>query len=363
MSKPTRRTRRFIRRKGKGKFRKQGGKGVRPRYPSRKGKGKGSVQHFLAELEFDPESCFYAKGGRKGTSARSSGRGFGRKSNPRGPDGSTMKCHICGSEEHLRRDCPQNAQNQGFTSTHLVAPLYESPAPNPISQFGGIGAASSVSPVMSVMSEPALGGAQPGIAPGMPAGPPHQNVVMPALDWSQSGSSGSQSSSWVGTVTSNAVVPSATHGSAPQWEESVLVANSNRISRIISIEETLDWPVSGSYMMRVEPDENGVPYASFGYDYDEAPGFGSAQPPLFGSAEHPVEPARSAPVDYTPDYGDLSPRSLALADLAPRPPTLPEFVTLPEFAYLQSGYEIGVSYSEAPLHILMVLLEAADNRM
>ena len=100
-------------------------------------------------------------------------------------------------------------------------------------------------------------------------------------------------------------------------------------------------------MINTEYGEGDVPYATF--SFDEEPGF--AQPPVFGTVENPVEPIRSAPIDYTPDYGDLSPRSAALASLAPRLPTLPEFVTLPEYEYLQSGYLTGVPHSVMPAHI------------
>ncbi len=82
-NKPTRRVRRFVKRKGKGKGRKGNGKG----------KGKSSV--FLAE------AYFRHKG--KG----SSGKGFGRKKNPIGKDGRVMTCSECGSEEHFRARCPK----------------------------------------------------------------------------------------------------------------------------------------------------------------------------------------------------------------------------------------------------------------
>ena len=61
MNKPTRRVRRFVRRKGKGRG--------KSRFHSRKGKGKGSVNQFLAECGLDPCSLFFTgKGGRKGRS-------------------------------------------------------------------------------------------------------------------------------------------------------------------------------------------------------------------------------------------------------------------------------------------------------
>ena len=35
------------------------------------------------------------------------GKGGKRKGNPKSPDGRVMQCHECGSEDHLRRDCPK----------------------------------------------------------------------------------------------------------------------------------------------------------------------------------------------------------------------------------------------------------------
>ena len=58
-------------------------------------------------LSLEPVLSFL-KGRGKGRA--SSGKGFGRKKNPIGKDGSVMTCHTCGSEEHLQARCPQNAQ-------------------------------------------------------------------------------------------------------------------------------------------------------------------------------------------------------------------------------------------------------------
>ena len=38
---------------------------------------------------------------------RSKGKGKGRRGNPKGPDGSTMRCYECGSTEHLAGSCPR----------------------------------------------------------------------------------------------------------------------------------------------------------------------------------------------------------------------------------------------------------------
>jgi len=39
-----------------------------------------------------------------------SGKGKGRRGNPKGPDGNPLKCFDCGSTEHLRAECPQRGK-------------------------------------------------------------------------------------------------------------------------------------------------------------------------------------------------------------------------------------------------------------
>ena len=107
MRKPTRKTRRFFRRKlrikGKGKGKRLSGKGV---------------SAFTTNLSDDEyEDMYFGRGKGKGRGKmrgiRSSGKGAGRKRNPRGKDGRTMKCFgrkpngdQCQSETHLKRNCP-----------------------------------------------------------------------------------------------------------------------------------------------------------------------------------------------------------------------------------------------------------------
>ncbi len=127
MQKPTRRVRRYLKKKG---------------YTKGKGKygGKRAGQ-FLADLsEEQTEGIFagFRKGKGKGNSGRgkgaggspadggahmanrSTGKGKGRDRNPIGPDGQVMKCHGCSSEYHLWKDCTQrpagNAQPIHYTS-------------------------------------------------------------------------------------------------------------------------------------------------------------------------------------------------------------------------------------------------------
>ena len=49
-----------------------------------------------------PTSVHEEKGAGRG-----SGKGHGRKRNPRGCDGNVMTCRVCNSEEHFAARCPQ----------------------------------------------------------------------------------------------------------------------------------------------------------------------------------------------------------------------------------------------------------------
>eukprot|EP00971_Amphidinium_carterae_P009267 182995-Amphidinium_carterae.1 len=88
----SRANRRFQRhdRKGKGKRKEKG-----------KGRGKGNYHLESAEPYPTADVEAYMKG---------RGKGKGSKRNPKGPDEKVMKCHNCGSEEHLVRDCPEGQQ-------------------------------------------------------------------------------------------------------------------------------------------------------------------------------------------------------------------------------------------------------------
>ena len=94
------------------------------KYLSSKGKGKGKcasakgISTYATNLsDYDYQETFYGKGKSKGRGklkgVRSSGKGAGRRTNPRGKDGQIMKClgsnRQCGSIEHLVRDCPHEA--------------------------------------------------------------------------------------------------------------------------------------------------------------------------------------------------------------------------------------------------------------
>ena len=61
----------------------------------------------------DDVQAFLSRKG-KGSRAHTSGKGFGRRGNPKGRDGTPMACHGCGSLEHLIRDCPKGKGKGAF---------------------------------------------------------------------------------------------------------------------------------------------------------------------------------------------------------------------------------------------------------
>ena len=101
---PVRKFRRFFKaRKGKGKGR---------------GKGKkGPSTSFMWSQE-DVASFLSGKG--KGNRSHSSGKGFGRRKNPKDRNGEIMKCHECNSEDHLVSQCPLKGKGKGGGSPSMV---------------------------------------------------------------------------------------------------------------------------------------------------------------------------------------------------------------------------------------------------
>ena len=95
----------FARGKGKGKFRKGG----------KKSGGRGAKRGFAFLTQ--ENVLAYLKGTGKSKHAKTSGQGFGRKGNPKDRNGVTMKCHECGSTDHLRRECPVAGGNSGSAPT------------------------------------------------------------------------------------------------------------------------------------------------------------------------------------------------------------------------------------------------------
>ena len=100
--KPTRKVRRFVRKKG--------------------GKGKRGKQAFTFMTDEFMDSQGYFKG--KGVPMRkSSGKGMRtQRKNPKGADGNIMTCSICGSDEHFRARCPR----AGSSSSSAVQVHYAS---------------------------------------------------------------------------------------------------------------------------------------------------------------------------------------------------------------------------------------------
>ena len=121
MHKPTRRVRKFFKRKGKGK-----------------GKGKGANRFvFLSEMpDAEYDSLFYGGKGKSKGKPRSSGKGKGRRRNPVGRDGQVMRCsqpmadgQVCNSDTHFRAQCPHNPNRQSAGSSFggFAAPVTDGP--------------------------------------------------------------------------------------------------------------------------------------------------------------------------------------------------------------------------------------------
>ena len=64
-------------------------------------------RHYYDEASEDSQDTeVFLKGKGKG---KSTGKGFGRRGNPKDKSGNVMKCHKCGSTEHLQRQCPRSS--------------------------------------------------------------------------------------------------------------------------------------------------------------------------------------------------------------------------------------------------------------
>ncbi len=85
-----------------------------------KGKGKGKHHEGLGHtgrfMWTADDTLAYLKGRGKGHRPGSSGKGFGRRGNPKDRDGNVMRCSICNSEEHFAARCPQKDSDKGFSS-------------------------------------------------------------------------------------------------------------------------------------------------------------------------------------------------------------------------------------------------------
>ena len=77
---------------------------------------------------FLPPNAFAA---HRGPGGKSKGKGKSARQNPRGKDGQVLKCHRCGSTEHLIRKCPQSdTSGQSNAMSMLSRPLADVTAPN-----------------------------------------------------------------------------------------------------------------------------------------------------------------------------------------------------------------------------------------
>ena len=103
--------------RAKKRWRRFTGKPVRflRRTLRRKGKGKGKGKQQNAYLNIPEILEYYYKG--KGKGKPTSGKGFGRKINPKDRNGQVMRCSTCGSMYHLRARCTQGPQGQNTNSS------------------------------------------------------------------------------------------------------------------------------------------------------------------------------------------------------------------------------------------------------
>ena len=114
-------------RKAKKRWRRFTGKPVRKfrRYlksaKRAKGKGKGRNNVTRGFMWTHDDTLAYLKGKGKGNRAHTSGKGFGRRKNPKDRDGNIMKCRICGSDEHFAARCHQKGSGKGSSSFTGIA--------------------------------------------------------------------------------------------------------------------------------------------------------------------------------------------------------------------------------------------------
>ena len=111
----------------KRKWRHHTGKPVRAlrRVLRRKGKGKG--KHAFYDIAATLQQSTFFKGRGKGS--RTSGKGFGRRINPKGRDGQILKCSICQSQYHLRAKCPQRNGQRGNIQPTSSSQMSQLPFP------------------------------------------------------------------------------------------------------------------------------------------------------------------------------------------------------------------------------------------
>lgn len=93
------------------------------KFVRRKGKGEGKSRWRRSDSYLASEDGHaYLRGTGKGKRSHTSGKGSGRKQNPRGRDGQIMKCRGCDSEEHFAAKCPR--AGQASSSSNLAGPSF-----------------------------------------------------------------------------------------------------------------------------------------------------------------------------------------------------------------------------------------------
>ena len=110
MHKPVRKARRFF-------------KKAFPQIRQPKGKGKGRYNAMTQMSDHQHDQVYFGGKGKSKGRCQTTGKGFGRRSNPTGPDGEVMKCTACNSTEHVRAACPQH-QSSSSSPLGLVNPNY-----------------------------------------------------------------------------------------------------------------------------------------------------------------------------------------------------------------------------------------------
>ena len=89
---------------------------------SRKGKCEGprSFGRYISRVFLThDDTVAYLRGRGKCHRAHTSGKGHGRRKNPKGRDGEPMKCHGCGADDHLVGQCPTEGKGKGSAPPHL----------------------------------------------------------------------------------------------------------------------------------------------------------------------------------------------------------------------------------------------------
>ena len=94
-----------------------------PQIRQPKGKGKGRYNAMMQMSDQRHDQVYFGGKGKSKGKRQTTGKGFGRRSNPIGPDGETMKCTVCNSTVHFGAACPQH-HSSSSSQLGLVNPNY-----------------------------------------------------------------------------------------------------------------------------------------------------------------------------------------------------------------------------------------------